>query len=231
VSNLNPLHERARSSWSDDKGTKPLECYLKYDEFFRSREPGFTPTSILEIGVHLGESTKIFAEVYREAKIVGIDIEKHEIDFSHHSNILYLQADQGDARTLLSIIVEHFPQGVDLVIDDASHIGCLSKMTFDAVFPRVRPGGIYIVEDWGTGYWDEWVDGSRYQEFTGVPRGGSVPKRMPSHDFGMVGFVKSLVDMTSEPDIRSGWGAPVVHTSSRIKTLQFTAGLCIAEKA
>jgi len=52
-------------------------------------------------------------------------------------------------------------------------------------------GGLYFIEDWGTGYWDNWEDGSSYQE-----RVSEDPKRCLSHDHGMVGFIKQLVDET-----------------------------------
>jgi hypothetical protein len=45
----------------------------------------------------------------------------------------------------------------------------------------------------------------------------------------MVGFVKSLVDLTSEADIRcSQSDAPT--RINRIKSLEFSPGICIAEK-
>jgi hypothetical protein len=42
---------------------------------------------------------------------------------------------------------------VDLVIDDASHLYPFTKGSFETLFPRLRPGGLYIIEDWS---WDCW---------------------------------------------------------------------------
>ena len=39
----------------------------------------------------------------------------------------------------------------DLVIDDASHFGEASWMTFRALWPHVAPGGLYMVDDWTVG--------------------------------------------------------------------------------
>lgn len=44
---------------------------------------------------------------------------------------------------------------VDLVIDDASHFLFETRESFRFLFPRLRPGGIYIIEDWGWAHWPE----------------------------------------------------------------------------
>jgi len=224
---LPSLHALSLESYSKEPGTKPPGYYEKYDRVFLSKQ--FTPERILEVGVHLGESTKLFAKAYPNAKIVALDIKLAEIDFSACPNVTYLQADQSDRGRMEGIIEEHFPDGIDLVVDDASHIGYLSKATFDIVFPHVRGKGIYIVEDWGTGYWDNFLDGARFQEFPVSIHDGRLPRRIPSHDFGMVGFVKSLVDYTSESDIRPNEADPPTRTN-RVASLQFFPGICIAEK-
>lgn len=114
------------------------------------------------------------------------------------------------------------------MIDDASHIGYLSKLTFEAVFPYLRAGGLYVVEDWATGYLDDWPDGSHYQEFAVAMHGGLLPKRFPSHDCGMVGFIKSLVDLAD--DIKPRVRAPHTRTHM-IRSLEVSPGIAIAEKA
>ena len=38
------------------------------------------------------------------------------------------------------------------MIDDASHLLMPTERSFDALFPRVRPGGAYIIEDWCAEY-------------------------------------------------------------------------------
>lgn len=38
---------------------------------------------------------------------------------------------------------------LDLVIDDASHRVDLTRASFNVLFPYVRPGGVFIIEDWG----------------------------------------------------------------------------------
>jgi hypothetical protein len=223
------LYDVARKVFSGDVGTKPPGFYSRYDRFFRNNK--FTPTGILEIGVHQGESTKVFATVYPDTKIVALDLQRYDhLDFTDFPNITYLGGDQTDRQRLEAVIETEFPAGFDLVVEDASHIGAYSHITFHTVFPLLNPGGIYIVEDWGTGYFDDFIDGGRFQEYPLNFHEGNVPRRLPSHDFGMVGFVKSLVDMTSEPDIRNKMSDPRGN-AARIETLEFSAAICMAMKA
>ncbi len=37
---------------------------------------------------------------------------------------------------------------LDLVTDDASHLLDLTRISFETLFPRIRPGGVFIIEDW-----------------------------------------------------------------------------------
>jgi hypothetical protein len=44
------------------------------------------------------------------------------------------------------------PEGFDIIIDDASHIGELTKTAFWHLFDNhLKPNGLYAIEDWGTG--------------------------------------------------------------------------------
>ena len=38
------------------------------------------------------------------------------------------------------------------MIDDASHLLAESRSSFESLFPRLRPGGLYIIEDWNAGH-------------------------------------------------------------------------------
>ena len=208
--------------------TKGLSYYQKYDAAFARFAK--LPQSILEIGVFEGESTKIFSETFPAAKIVALDIEQRNISFQGFQNIKFIIANQADPAALKRIIESEFPDGLDLVIEDASHIGALSRITFNTIFPYVKSNGLYAIEDWGTGYWDDWPDGSRFQEFQTPNFDGMLPKRIPSHDAGMVGFVKSLVDLTHEEAIKR-LHRDVGRFKSRISSLEFTEGIVFATKA
>lgn len=45
---------------------------------------------------------------------------------------------------------------LDVVIDDGSHLSPDVLTTFNTLFPLLRDGGVYAVEDTQTSYWPEW---------------------------------------------------------------------------
>jgi hypothetical protein len=223
------MYDLSVTSRSGDIGTKPHFFYECYDKFFARRN--FVPKTILEVGVHMGESTKLFSRAFPDAKIVGIDIKRNEIDFSKYPNITYLQADQSDPVAMKKIVKDHFKSNpLDFIIDDASHIGILSKKTFDITFPLLRAGGVYVVEDWGTGYWPWFIDGDKYSDVSTVARRDEpLAHSFASHSAGMVGFIKSLIDYVGESDVRSSEDAPF-ERMSRILTMEVSPGTVILEK-
>ena len=48
--------------------------------------------------------------------------------------------------------------GLDLVIDDGSHLAEPTRTSFDTLFPLLAPGGFYIIEDWAWEHWPEFQD-------------------------------------------------------------------------
>jgi hypothetical protein len=104
---------------------------------------------ILEIGVWQGGSMRLWKHLRPNGLIVGVDNLQDEgtVDAL---NCHFLQAGQADPD-LAARVRELSPEGYDLVIDDASHLGSLSQRTFDNLWPVVVPGGWYVLEDWGVG--------------------------------------------------------------------------------
>ena len=50
---------------------------------------------------------------------------------------------------LAEIVDEAFgDEPLDLVVDDCSHRYKPSRASFNELFPRLRPGGVYVIEDW-----------------------------------------------------------------------------------
>jgi hypothetical protein len=105
-----------------------------------------------------------------------------------------------------------------VIIDDCSHIGALSRISFWHLFERhLKRGGIYAIEDWGTGYWNSWPDGASVNLVSnGTVEGG--------HTAGMVGFIKELIDEAGAGDIthpRFGTGSP---RASRFREMRLSHG-------
>jgi hypothetical protein len=115
------------------------------------------------------------------------------------------------------------PDGFDIIIDDASHIGELTKTTFWHLFHHhLKPGGLYAIEDWGTGYLDDFPDGKRFD-----PK-PSILDPFPCHSHGMVGFVKELVDEQGAGSITLG--RKEEFRRSKFESLLITPGVVFVTK-
>ncbi len=83
--------------------------------------------------------------------VVSIDIVNKAIG-PEHEGIIFRQGDQADADFLNALSDEHGPW--DAVIDDASHLSSLTIGSFEILWPRLKSGGIYAVEDTHMAYHD-----------------------------------------------------------------------------
>ena len=175
-----------------DIRSKPGYFYDRYETYFAPFAD--SPIAMIELGVHAGDSLKVFSTYFPRGSVLGVDIADPRLDLSQFPNATFELGDQRNGDQLRDFSARYAPKGWDIIIDDASHYGSWSRLTFEALYPMLRPGGLYVVEDWQTGYWDDWPDGQRYQDIGVIVPDGHIPPRVPSHDTGMVGFVKSLID-------------------------------------
>ena len=159
---------------------------------------------LLEVGVHKGGSLRLWRDYFPRGTIVGIDINLPK-DFVPGERIHVFQGNQADTRFLSEVANRVAPDGFDIIIDDASHIGALTKTTFWHLFENhLKPSGLYAIEDWGTGYSDDFPDGQGFnianspaspvRSPSSDAAGNSMKVPFPCHSYGMVGFVKELVD-------------------------------------
>jgi len=213
---------------------------LSNNQYIKNFERHFSslrdnPIRLLEIGVLDGGSLLLWRDYFANALIVGLDLKESPFN-TLPDRIQVFQGSQDDTILLSTIAGQCAPEGFDIIIDDASHYGVLSRSSFQSLFANhLKSGGIYVVEDWGTGYWPEWPDGSSYSD--SLPKPEHKVNRAPSflsraqaklkqalrlgfkksiqknehfrafdasfssHNSGMVGFIKELVDEVAWPDI------------------------------
>lgn len=177
---------------------------------------------LLEIGVHKGGSLELWRDYFPKGTVVGIDLELPE-GFIPGERIQLFKGSQEDTQFLYQVAMSTAPDGFDIIIDDASHIGELTKTTFWHLFHHhLKPGGLYAIEDWGTGYFDDFPDGKRFD-----PK-PSILDPFPSHSHGMVGFIKELVDEQCAGSIALGRNEE--FRLSNFKSLLITEGVVIITK-
>ena len=104
----------------------------------------------------------MWRDYFRLGVIIGIDIKLPE-HFVSGEHIQMFEGSQADKQFLSEVANKVAPEGFDIIIDDASHIGELAKKTFWHLFDHhLKPGGLYAIEDWGTGYLDDFPDGRKF---------------------------------------------------------------------
>lgn len=100
-------------------------------------------TLMMEVGVADGSSLLAWAEVFPHARVVGMDI--HQCSRSRESDRVEFHL--GDATVADNCRMVAAGRQFDLIVDDASHqLGDILATMFH-LFPYVRPGGLYVVEE------------------------------------------------------------------------------------
>jgi hypothetical protein len=235
-----------------------LEHYMRnYEEYMSPKR--HEPVKLLELGVANGDSLKHWADWMPNASIVGLDINPPPSNLTSE-RIIYYQGEQQNISVLNRLAREQAPSGFDFIIDDASHLGQFTRISFWHLFVNhLKPGGLYFIEDWGTGYWPSYVDGRHFRpqkvefapherilnklaisnlvhnnyalrKLVGWSRWHLVRKKFPSHQYGMVGFIKELVDECGIADsTHESFGIGGSKTS-RIEWMRVSLGHVIIKK-
>jgi SAM-dependent methyltransferase len=156
---------------------------------------------LLEIGSHSG-SLSFWADYFPQGRIVGLDVEPVAPP-DQSGRVTTYQGRQDDTDLLTRLSLECAPDGFDIIVDDASHVGAPTRIAFWHLFKRhLKGGGLFVIEDWGTGYWPTWPDGRRSTTQPGARFAGDVEAvEFPSHVAGLVGMIKELVDEVGSGDM------------------------------
>ncbi|MFA5935013.1 MAG: glycosyltransferase [Candidatus Paceibacterota bacterium] len=153
---INSILDDLAIKYKADKSSRYHNYAVKYDKILAPFREAFS--SVLEIGVAQGQSMRMWADYFSKATIYGADISKaSKICESYSNRIKFHLLDQRDEAQLKNL--EQFSP-FDLIIDDGNHFWMEQILTFQTLFPYVRKGGIYIVEDTTTSYWPEYKNNS-----------------------------------------------------------------------
>lgn len=121
-------------------------------QFYRTLQQQ-KPENILEIGMLEGGSLVLFDKLYEPKKLVGVDIRRDPIEplEKYRENrehiVPFYGLPQNDPK-LSNVLEKEFQDGIDLIVDDASHHYEPTRATFHLCFPLLKPGGLYVIEDW-----------------------------------------------------------------------------------
>ena len=118
-----------------------------YHEMFKDRRDEIN--FVLEIGPAEGAGVKMFSEYFPEAHIFGLEIDKDRVkNLENEERISIIQGDQSNIKDLIRMdIARVMFSSLDIVIDDGSHNPIDQIFTFQALFPYLKKGATYIIED------------------------------------------------------------------------------------
>jgi hypothetical protein len=150
--NLTDLADR----YGSDKGSAKHRYTELYQMLFRPLRE--RPITFLEMGLQIGgpelgaaagrattdlPSVRMWLEYFPAATVIGLDVS----DFSWfaHDRFRFVRCDMDDPDALAAAAAAMPPP--DIAIDDASHASHHQQNAFLALFPRLAPGGLYIIED------------------------------------------------------------------------------------
>ena len=124
--------------------------YLDHYHQHLSRFIG-SPVRVLEIGVSKGGSLQMWRRYFGPSAVIfGIDIDPTCKQYDGVAGSVRIGS-QDDTVFLNQVVAEM--GGVDVVIDDGSHVARHQRKSFDVLFPKIDPNGVYICEDTHTAYW------------------------------------------------------------------------------
>lgn len=152
----------ARPAGADSDATairKHAWCLARYESLVAE----LAPRRVVELGIDQGGSTVFLSRLCSELdRLLALDIGDLPAGL-----LRYLETgdgaaitaqggvDQSDRARVASLVDDAFgDERLDLVVDDASHRLAPTRASFDLLFPRLRPGGVFVIEDWS---WDHRV--------------------------------------------------------------------------
>jgi hypothetical protein len=142
LKNMKKSLEEISQQYESDKGAvyhNYLEIYEKYFAKYRDNLENF-----LEIGLWKGDSIRMWRDYFTSGNLVGADI----LDLSHVnlSNTQIHICDQSDRSQLENLVSKTFNE-FDIIIDDGGHWQHQQQITLGCMFPYLKSGGIFVIED------------------------------------------------------------------------------------
>jgi 23S rRNA U2552 (ribose-2'-O)-methylase RlmE/FtsJ len=132
------------------KITKWTHYFWVYEKHFAHlRDKEF---KMLEIGVLNGGSLEMWRNYFPKAKIVGIDINPDCRNHEQTDKNIFVRIGDQSNENFLQDLIDEFGE-FDLILDDGSHHVDHVNRTFQYLYPKLKDGGIYFIEDTHAAYW------------------------------------------------------------------------------
>lgn len=108
------------------------------------------PVALLEIGIDEARSLRMWDAYFTRGLVLhGIDKDRKA---TPSPGVTVHQVDQSDQQQLRSFRAR-VGVAFDIILDDGSHVPEHQILTLRELWPLVKPGGLYVIEDIETSYW------------------------------------------------------------------------------
>ncbi|MCH9626424.1 MAG: 8-demethyl-8-alpha-L-rhamnosyl tetracenomycin-C 2'-O-methyltransferase [Chlamydiales bacterium] len=198
------------------KGHNYTRVYAKYFSSLKNK-----PIKFLEIGIYKGESVTLWENYFPNAELHFIDIEqwKGPPPKRAHFHVADQESSAGLHRFLQSA-----GGAFDLIIDDGGHTMNQQITSFVHLFPALKSGGIYVIEDLHTSYWTEY--------------GGGGSTAFPKSSTGSaIEFLKEMIDDVNYVGAKTGFASfakarsiDLTYYQKNIESMHFYDSLCFIIK-
>ena len=152
----NPLEEYFRNNDGRliHKWMHYFDAYHRHFEQFRGKS-----VVVVEFGVSQGGSLQMWRDYFGDqATIYGVDIDERCADLGGPGTHILI-GDQEDREFLRSVGERTGP--IDVLIEDGGHTMGQQLATFEEMYPLVKEGGVFLIEDLHTSYWEDYGGGYR----------------------------------------------------------------------
>jgi len=187
------------------------EAFIKYNKsdklhkvrFYQRHFNNLTPKTLLEIGVAEGDSLRAWKEIFPDTQIFGIDNKE-----MHKRNSPDLDVFVGDQRSTIFLDEVIKDIGIpDIIIDDGGHTRTCQVKSIKHLFPLLKKGGVYVIEDIGTSYFTDYND----------------------DELSIIEYIKSLIDPTNFDGLRR-FGDRSWKPHYAAYSITFEYNICILRK-
>lgn len=136
-----------QSSRYAGSGKEPHGYTKIYNQLFGSMQ--HEPIHLLEIGISINRSDgpsslQVWKDYFSKGTIVGIDIDPFCLKYKEDRINIHIGS-QNDVN-FLTATCHQYPK-FDIIIDDGSHINLYTTQSFKTLWPHLKSGGHYIIED------------------------------------------------------------------------------------
>ena len=181
--------------------------------------------ALLEIGIQNGGSLEIYSEYFTNPEIIiGCDLNPRcrLLQYPPGIKVVIGNSAADSTRREVTALSSTF----DIIIDDGSHISDDVIVAFLGYFSLVKPGGVYIIEDLHTSYWQQW-QGGLFQKKSSIAFLKLLVDAIHAEHWGIRETIGDLL-ATEFTEYRLLFDAPALR---EIKSINFVNSMCVIRKA